>query len=77
MTKEERVTPSGIVVVEELTEADTKQAPQEVRNVVKGSPWIKPHKLTVEQRRQRREDNNYMKKIRQTTRRRKKHGRSR
>lgn len=76
MTKEERVTPSGIVVVEELTEADTKQAPQEVRNVVKGSPWIKPHKLTVEQRKQRREDNKAMAEIRKKKGR-KKHGRNR
>ena len=74
--KEERTTPSGIVVVEELTEADKKKAPEEVRQVQK-SPWVTKHKLPPEDRKQRRADNKAMKEIRQKTRGRKKHGRSR
>lgn len=75
MADRERVTPSGLIVAEELTEADKKKkAPAEVRNVVK-SPFVPEHKLSVEDRKQRRADNKIMAQRRKLHRRRKKHGR--
>jgi hypothetical protein len=91
MPEQERVTPAGVIVVEDVTEEPPQKVKKERRLRVRGirkHPVLGTesktevrmeitHTLTPEDRKARREDNKTMSKSREIHRRRKKHGRHR